>query len=199
MRKPRTQPIHDGVLRRMVDAVEHVRKRMLKVARTLGAAGIPYAVVGGSAVAAWVATVDLAAVRSTQDVNVLLRRDDFEAARAALASAGFVHRRSSGIDLFLDHAGSSVRDAVHIVYASELVRSGEPAANPDIAGATEFDRARVLDLESLARIKLAAFRRKDRVHRADMIGAGLIDASWLDRLPEAPGERPRSLPSSPDA
>ncbi len=47
----------------MVNAVERVRDRMLRAAAALEKAKIPYAVVGGNAVAAWVSRVDEAAVR----------------------------------------------------------------------------------------------------------------------------------------
>jgi len=46
--------------------------------------GIQFALVGGNAVAAWVARVDEAAVRNTRDVDVLLRRADLDGARQAL-------------------------------------------------------------------------------------------------------------------
>ena len=46
----------------------------------LEGAGIPYAVAGGNAVASWVARVDEAAVRNTQDVDILIRREDLDAA-----------------------------------------------------------------------------------------------------------------------
>lgn len=65
---------------RMIRAVEKVRERLTRAVRALEAAGVPYAVVGGNAVAAWVARVDEAAVRNTQDVDLLLRRTDLPAA-----------------------------------------------------------------------------------------------------------------------
>ncbi|HEY3244992.1 MAG TPA: hypothetical protein VGM03_16750 [Phycisphaerae bacterium] len=60
--------------------MEKVRERLTRAVRALEAAGVPYAVVGGNAVAAWVARVDEAAVRNTQDVDLLLRRTDLPAA-----------------------------------------------------------------------------------------------------------------------
>lgn len=80
-------------LGRMVNAVEKVRQRLLKAAAVLKTGGIPYAVGGDNAVALRVSRVDEAAVRNTQDVDVLLRREDFAAAKSALEAAGFVHRQ----------------------------------------------------------------------------------------------------------
>lgn len=46
------------ILDRMERAVAKVRERLLRATSALNRAGIPYAVVGGNAVAYWVATVD---------------------------------------------------------------------------------------------------------------------------------------------
>lgn len=186
------------ILQRMVNAVEHVRQRLLRSSAALKAHGVPYAVIGGNAVAAWVATVDEAAVRNTQDVDILIRRADFERARAALESAGFVYRRAAGLDLFLDDAESSPRSAVHIAFAGEVVKPGEPAANPDVDEATEMGAFRVLKLSALVQIKLTAFRRKDQVHLMDLIELGLVDQSWVARLKPELGARLQTLLDTPD-
>lgn len=182
----------------MVNAVEHVRRRLQLAARALKQAGVPYAIVGGNAVAAWVATVDEAAVRNPQGVDVMIRRVDFDGARQALEAAGFVHRRTAGPDLFLDHAGASPRQAVHLVFAGEMVKPGEPAPNPGVEESTEMGEFRVLSLEALVRIKLIALRDKDRTHLRDMIGVGLIDATWPARLPAVLASRLQTLLDTPD-
>src|SRR5580765_4979753 len=117
---------------RMIAAVEKVRDRLLRGVKALERGNVPYAIVGGNAVAAWVSRVDEAAVRNTRDVDILLRRADLEAAKHALESAGFVYRRAAslgqpaGLELFLDGAGASARDALHVVFASEKVRPDSP-------------------------------------------------------------------------
>jgi hypothetical protein len=70
----------------MVRAVEKVRERLLRATSALENAGVPYAVVGGNAVASWISGVDEAAVRNTQDVDLLLRRSDLDAAATASGS-----------------------------------------------------------------------------------------------------------------
>src|SRR2546430_15356768 len=77
----------------MIRAVEKVRERLERAAAALEKAGVPYAVVGGNAVAAWVSRVDESAVRNTRDVDILLRRSDLEAAIKALGTAGFFKPR----------------------------------------------------------------------------------------------------------
>src|SRR5881227_2830916 len=108
-------------LDRAVNAVEKVRERLLRATAALEAAKVPYAVAGGNAVALWVSRVDEAAVRNTQDVDILIRRADLPAARAALEKTGFIYRHMAGMDVFLDGPGAKARNAVHIVFAGEKV------------------------------------------------------------------------------
>src|SRR5438132_10663332 len=114
---------NESFIDRMVRGVELVRERLLRAIATLEGASVPYAVVGGNAVAAWVARVDPAAVRNTQDVDILLRRSDLDAAAKALAAAGFVRRHVAGIEMFLDGPNAKARDAVHVLPAGEKVRA----------------------------------------------------------------------------
>ncbi len=182
----------------MVNAVEQVRQRLLLASKALASKGVAYAVAGGNAVAAWVATVDEAAVRNTQDVDILIRRADLPAARAALESVGFVYRHVASMDVFLDNETAKPRQAVHIVFANEVVKPGEPAANPDVTESTDTGRFRVLNLAALVRIKLTAFRDKDRTHLRDLIGVGLIDQSWTKTLPAPLASRLQGLLDTPD-
>jgi hypothetical protein len=185
-------------LERVVAAVEKVRQRLLRTAAALKAANVPYAVAGGNAVALWVSRVDEAAVRNTQDVDILIRRKDLDAARAALESAGFVYRHVAGMDVFLDGPDAKPRDAVHIVFANEKVRPQEPLANPDVTESEQTDLFCVIALEALVRIKLTAFRDKDRTHLRDLIDIGLIDTSWLAKLPSILADRLRLLLETPE-
>jgi hypothetical protein len=182
----------------MVRAVEKVRERLLRAAAALGQAGIDYAIAGGNAVAAWVAQVDEGAVRNTRDVDILIRRSDLERARIALEAVGFVYHNVAGIDLFLDGQVASPREGIHIIFAGEMVRPEEPAANPDVTESQEGKEFRVLTLEALVRIKLTAFRKKDQVHLLDMLELGLIDATWCDRFPPALADRLRGLAENPE-
>lgn len=191
--------------KRMIRAVEKVRERLLRAALALERAGIPYAVAGGNAVAAWVSRVDEAAVRNTRDVDILLRRADLEAAKAALAGAGFVYRRVSGLgmpggmDIFLDGPEAGVRDAVHIVLAGEKVRPDNLLPAPDVTEAEDADQFRLVSLPALVRMKLTSFRDKDRTHLRDLIELGLVDAGWLARLPEELRPRLRELLENPES
>lgn len=174
---------------RMIHAVEKVRQRLLRAAAALREAGVPYAVAGGNAIAAWVSRVDEAAVRNTRDVDILLRRADLEAARAALARVGFIHRhvaslgQAGGMEVFLDGPGASVRDALHIIFAGEKVHDHNALPAPDVTESEEAGAFQLVGLDALVRMKLTAFRDKDRTHLRDLLELGLVDESWLDRVP----------------
>jgi hypothetical protein len=183
----------------MIRAVEKVRERMLRAAAVLEAAGIPYAVVGGNAAAAWVSRVDESAVRNTQDVDILLRRSDLDVAKSALQAAGFLHRHAAGVDMFLDGPSARARDAVHVVFACEKVRPEYEEAAPDVTASEPAEGFRVVSLEALVRMKLTSFRDKDRVHVRDLIGVGLVDRSWLPRLASPLASRLADLLDNPDA
>jgi hypothetical protein len=183
---------------RMIRAVERVRDRLLRATAALEQAKVPYAVVGGNAVAAWVSRVDEAAVRNTQDVDILLRRADLEAAKSALADAGFVYRHSAGIDMFLDGPQAKARDSVHVVFVGEKVRREYLEPAPDVDQTEYSGTFRVLDLPSLVRMKLTSFRDKDRTHLRDLIDVGLIDQTWRDRLTAELAARLQELLDNPE-
>jgi nucleotidyltransferase AbiEii toxin of type IV toxin-antitoxin system len=183
---------------RMIRAVEKVRERLLRATAALEQAGVPYAVIGGNAVAAWVSRIDEAAVRYTQDVDILLRRADLPAARTALEKAGFVYRHAAGIDMFLDGPGAKARDAVHVLFEREKVRPEYVLPTPDVTESEAATSYRVLQLEPLVCMKLTSFRDKDRTHLRDMLDVGLIDASWLTRLPPELAGRLQQLLDTPE-
>jgi hypothetical protein len=183
---------------RMIRAVEKVRERLRRAVAALEAAGVPYAVAGGNAVAAWVSRVDEAAVRNTRDMDILLRRSDLPAAIAALSRAGFVHRHSASLEMFLDGPNARAHDAVPVVFAAEKVRPDNLSPAPDVSESEPTAEFRLVSLEALVRMKLIAFRDKDRTHLRDLIEVGLVDSSWCARLPAELGARLDQLLQNPE-
>lgn len=186
------------VLDRMVCAVDLVRERLLRSTKALEEAGIPYAVIGGNAVATWVSKVDLDAVRNTVDVDIMLREEDLDAAKSVLEKAGFVYRHSAGIDFFLDGPDGKFRTAVHILKAGQKVREEYILPAPTLDESQLDDQFRVVSLEALVRMKLTSFRDKDRTHLRDFLELGMVDATWKDRFPEQLSDRLQQLLDTPN-
>ena len=188
----------DALWERIGGAVEKVKDRLRRVSQALDSADVPYAVVGGNAVQIWVAQVDESVARATQDVDIVLRRGDLDAAIRALEAAGFVFREGAGIAMFLDGPGAKARDAVHVVFAGEKVRPDYVESVPVIANYRWIRNVRLMPLEPLVRMKLTSFRDKDRVHLRDMLSVGLIDDSWLANLPRPLATRLKELIDNPE-
>jgi len=195
---PTVVPLGEDILERMVLAVEKVRDRLLRSTAALEAAGVPYAVIGGNAVAAWVSTVDPGAARNTVDVDIMINRSDLPAVKAALRSAGFHYRQVLGVNMFLDGPSGRPRDAVHVLFAGEKVRQEYSEPAPTLAAIDKHESHNLLALEPLVLMKLTSFRDKDRTHLRDMIEVGLLDATWLPRLPAELAARLKELLDNPD-
>ena len=171
-------------------ALDDVAGRLRRICRALDAASVPFALVGGQAVALWVATRDPAAVRTTKDVDLLLRRGDLPRAKAAALSAGMDYFEVMGVGMFLDREDPSPRHAVHLVWAGEKVRPEYDLPSPTIQEREELSAGlSVVSLAGLVRMKLLANRDQDRVHLRDMIEVGLIDRNVFDALPTELAQR----------
>jgi hypothetical protein len=115
-----------------------------------------------------------------------------------MEKAGFIARHVKGIDMFLDGPGAKARDAVHVLFAGEKVRTEDPVPAPDVTDSEQIQRHRVLSFDALVRMKLTAFRDKDRMHLRDMIDVELLDASWVSRLPPDLAARLQELLDHPE-
>jgi hypothetical protein len=186
------------VFDRMFGAVEKVRERLERACRALEEAGIPYAVVGGNAVAAWVATKDDGAVRNTRDVDLLLRDEDMDRATEALRAAGFHRELVMGVTVFVDGPDGKPSQGVHILRAEQIVKDGYASPAPRVDQALLIDGKRIVDLTELVRMKLNSYRDKDRTHLRDLIGVGLIDATWPSRFESPLDRRLQALLDDPD-
>jgi hypothetical protein len=86
-----------------------------------------------------------------------------------------------------------------VVFASEKVRPHYEAAAPRPSEAVQMpDGWRVLALDSLVRMKLTSFRRKDQVHLLDLIEVGLLKEGDLSKFPPPLAARLRELFENPE-
>lgn len=186
------------VFDRMFRAVEKVRQRLDRACRALENAGVPYAVVGGNAVAAWVATKDDGAVRNTRDVDLLLRDEDLDRATEALIAAGFYRDKVMDVIVFIDGPDGKPSQGIHVVRAGRKVKENYVNPAPSIDQALTIEGKRIVELTELVRMKLNSYRDKDRTHLRDMIGVGLIDEGWPGRFESPLDERLQTLLDDPD-
>jgi len=141
--------IAGGSYHQYVMAVERVEQRLKRVASALNAAGVRYAVIGGNAVAAWVAKADRSATRSTVDVDLLVERDDVDAVTRVFEGLGFERHDLRRLMLFTDPEEPSRRSGVHLVWAGQKVLPSYAHPTPSIEEAA-FDEEQgfwLLDLK----------------------------------------------------
>ena len=183
---------------RALMAAEKVKERLRRATKALDGAGVPYAVIGGNAVAEWVARIDDEAVRNTRDVDVLIRRADFTAARTALETVGFVCHHLLDVDVFIDGPQGKPSAGVHLLFAGEKVRGDDEQPCHEIEESERAAEFQVVTLLALVRMKLTSWRLKDRVHLQDLIHVGHIDATWPARLPASLADRLQQLLDNPN-
>jgi hypothetical protein len=183
---------------RALMAAEKVKERLRRATRALDAAGIAYAVVGGNAVAEWIARVDEDAVRNTRDIDILIQRPDFSPARACLEAAGFFYHQVLDIATFIDGSQGKPSGGIHLLYAGEKVRHDDEYGLPMIDKSERATEFQVVDLEALVLMKLTSYRLKDRVHILDLIGVGLVDETWPARFPPRLRDRLQELLDNPN-
>ena len=186
------------VFGRMFCAVELVQERLNRACGALRRANVPYAVIGGNAVAAWVATIDDGAVRNTRDVDLLLAEEDMPRATEALQAVGFIRDVVMDTIVFLDGPKGKPSQGLHILIAGRKVKPEYASPTPKVEQAVEINEKRIVELESLVEMKLNSYRDKDRTHLRDMIQIGLIDATWPDRFPPQLGQRLQALLDDPE-
>jgi hypothetical protein len=165
-------------------ALDDVTDRLQRITQALEQAGVPFALVGGQAVALWVATKDPAAVRTTKDVDILLRREDLPKARAAAAAVALDYFEVVGVGMFLERSDPNPRKGVHLLWAGEKVRPEYPLPSPAVDDCEMLEQGKpVVSLAGLVRMKLMSNRDQDRVHVRDLIDVGLVQRELLTALP----------------
>lgn len=186
---PSTSPptLPPDILDRMIRALELVEERCDRIVTALASSQIPYAIIGGQAVKYWGESVDEGAGRNTPNTDALIRRADVARSISALCEARFDCCEEKGHIKLKDRDRPTESKLVpvdgFILIEGERFRDDDLEAAPQVSGCIESPKFRVLMLEPLVKMMLVRFRTVDRVHFRDLMGVGLIDASWLPGLP----------------
>jgi hypothetical protein len=182
--RKRQNPMVIGSFEAFCMAMDRVQQRLRRVTAALDAAAIRYAVIGGNAVAVWVARMDPAATRTTVDVDLLVQQTDADRITHLMDSLGFARHDLRRMVLFVDPDEPSRRSGIHLVWAGQKVRPSYAHPAPQVGEAVRDPGGFwVLGLPALLRMKLTSLRDIDRVHVADMLGVGLIDERVRAALP----------------
>lgn len=101
--------------------MEPFSARFRRVIDHLHAARVQHAVVTNSSSAEWFLNPDMPHPGASLDAYLMLDRADFPRAKAALLTAGMIHRADDGIELFFHHPGDPIESAVRIAYPGKQV------------------------------------------------------------------------------
>jgi hypothetical protein len=187
-------PSTTGIWESYLMALDEITDRLHRIATALNEAGVPFALVGGQAVALWVATKDPAAVRTTKDIDILLRREDLPKARAAAAAVSLDYFEVAGVGMFLERTDPNPRKGVHVLWSGEKVRPDSALPSPTVDERESLEPGKpVVSLSGLVRMKVIANRDQDRVHLRDMIDVGLVSRDLLQSLPAELANRLNAL------
>jgi hypothetical protein len=148
-----------GLWERYLTALDEVTERLERITSALDKAQVEHALVGGQAVALWVATKDPAAVRTTKDADILLRPEDLPRARAAAASVALDYFEVMGVGMLLERSDPNPRKAVRLLWSGERVRPEYRLPSPTVDERVTLEPGKhVVSLNGLVRMKLMANR-----------------------------------------
>jgi hypothetical protein len=156
-----------------------------RAADMFAAEHVPYEVIGGMAVAIQIDQVDRDAIMLTRDVDVMIHRSDLERVKETATRHGFRFRHTAGLDMLLYGEEKKAIKGIHLVFSGETVKDNQ-APNPPIAPEPINIYGKeipVVPVAELVRMKLNAFRDKDRVHVRAMDEIGLITSDVEAKLP----------------
>jgi len=100
--------------------------------------------------------------------------------------------------MFRDGPEGKPSEAIHLLFAGEKTRPDHLLPAPEIETVVNPAKYHVITLEKLVVMKLMSHRRKDQVHIEDLIHVGLIDQTWLHKLPPELADRLRHILDTPD-
>jgi hypothetical protein len=89
--------------------------------------------------------------------------------------------------MFRDGEDGKPSEAIHLLFSGESV---ETVLDPE--------NFQVIELEWLVRSLLVQNRNEDGMQLRDLIGVGLVDESWLDKLPAELAKRLKHVLETPD-
>ncbi|MDX2178497.1 MAG: hypothetical protein SFV18_02815 [Bryobacteraceae bacterium] len=160
--------------------------RAFEVVPIMDGVGVPYQVVGGVAVNAYLLREHRDLTFVPGPIDFLLEREHLALVVAAVEREGYATQKALGShDIICP--GQHTALAMHIIFARERTKSTQPLVNPEVRPERkDFFGVSipVIPLDDLILMKLTSFRPKDVVYLQTLADAGLITEQIVDSLPE---------------
>ena len=167
-----------------------------RIAEPLAAGNIAYEVIGGMAVMVQVNRVEPSAVRNTKDIDIMIRREDFERIKEIAHEHGFRFRHAAGLDMLLPPGETKAGNSVHLVFSGEKTKANQILPNPPVRPeylSVHGVEVSVIPVADLLQMKLGNNRDIDRVHVRDLDSVGLITREIEQALPPVLSARLREI------
>ena len=100
--------------------------------------------------------------------------------------------------MFRDGPDGKPSEAIHLLFVGEKTRPDQHLPAPEITTVDAAESIPVIALESLVILKLMSNRDKGRMHLRDLLGVGLINASWLEKVPPSLSDRLQHILDTPE-
>jgi hypothetical protein len=100
--------------------------------------------------------------------------------------------------VFIDGPDGSIRQGLFVGFAGEKLSPDDAFPLPQVADSEQFEKFRVVKLSALVRTELTTFKTLNRVRLHDLFDVGLIDTSWLSRLPPDLAPRLKEILDNPE-
>lgn len=168
---------------RIIAAQAAIQQQLKDVVEALRSVEVPFAIVGDQATSLWIATVDQRAIRTARDMEILLRRQDFQSVSTTLAKLGLKYS-AAGQPRFLLADQPTFRNDVRIVWEDSAFAEHRIPISLGIESIVLLGGFPVLSLDHHIATSLAWDRLDDRVNLLDMIGVGLVSAAMVNRFPD---------------
>jgi hypothetical protein len=183
---------------RVIGAANAERIRLQRTVQILSLAQLPFAIAGDHAIGHWIRQIDESAVRNPVDVDLVIRRSDFEQVRSELESAGFLYRETDGYLHFVEHKQVKRRRGIQLFIVNEQNKPHLILPVPDFSEADLSTEMRFLSLEKIVHILLIAFRNLEGMLLRDILGVGLIDQAWPAKYTPMLAARLQTILDDPD-
>lgn len=131
---------------------------LCKITGPLMAEGVPHELIGGLAVLVHVEEADPEHSTLTRDVDPMIRWSELEKVTKIAARHRFRFRHAAGLDMLLYGGATSARNAAHLLFSGEKVRSNQatPIRSMDAAGLITAEAENALPMELKARLQVCS-------------------------------------------